>query len=395
MHNDFTLFLRKYPNGRKVFFYYAYDENGKRRGPWTTKCLKKTAARNYCHSLLKKGSLVRSEVKDLLFVDYAEGFWERDSVYVKYRDSRMDITDAYLINCRKMTSNQILPFFSGIPLRKITSKMINDWLLRFNERKTVRNGKAEIVRYKNTYANTVFGTLNIMLAEAVRRELISLNPCEKVLRLKNDRKKLEILTVDEVRRLFPEDYKLVWGKAEIAYMVNRLASITGMRFGEILGLRGENMFDNYLLVCGQYGKFGFKNTKTKKSRTIPLPPEMIVLLRSLMGKSDTGYVFSRDGGTNPVSQTPIRAAFHRALRRIGINEKEIKRRGLSIHSWRHFLNTELQRQGLTIQQVQSVTGHRSDRMTEWYSHPDARQISDVIRAQAVIAGTADAAVTGL
>jgi hypothetical protein len=42
MWNDFTLFLREYPNGKKVFFYYAYDGNGDRRGPWTTKCLKKT-----------------------------------------------------------------------------------------------------------------------------------------------------------------------------------------------------------------------------------------------------------------------------------------------------------------------------------------------------------------
>jgi len=36
--------------------------------------------------------------------------------------------------------------------------------------------------------------------------------------------------------------------------------------------------------------------------------------------------------------------------------------------------------------VQSVTGHKSDRMTEWYSHPDARQLDTVIEAQAVIAG---------
>jgi hypothetical protein len=32
MHNDFTLFLRTYPNGQKVFHYLAYDEDGIRRG---------------------------------------------------------------------------------------------------------------------------------------------------------------------------------------------------------------------------------------------------------------------------------------------------------------------------------------------------------------------------
>jgi integrase len=65
-------------------------------------------------------------------------------------------------------------------------------------------------------------------------------------------------------------------------------------------------------------------------------------------------------------------------------EEEIKSRGLTLHSWRHFLNTELQRQGLTIQQVQSVTGHKSERMTEWYNHLDPMNIPHVTKAQAAI-----------
>jgi hypothetical protein len=51
MHNDFTLFLRKYPNGKEVYFYYVRDENGVRQGPWTAKSKSKTEARNYCVSL--------------------------------------------------------------------------------------------------------------------------------------------------------------------------------------------------------------------------------------------------------------------------------------------------------------------------------------------------------
>jgi hypothetical protein len=34
MHNDYTLFTRKVPSGKHVV-YYAYDEDGKRLGPWT------------------------------------------------------------------------------------------------------------------------------------------------------------------------------------------------------------------------------------------------------------------------------------------------------------------------------------------------------------------------
>jgi integrase len=387
MRNDFTLFLREIPGGSKVFYYYAYDKDGLRRGPWTTKCVKRTAARNYCHALLKKGSLIPDRKKAVTFGEYAEGFWERWSEYIKRQESRRDITDTYISNCKKYVANQLLPFFADTPLGKFTEKGINDWLLGFKDRKVIKDGQEEIVHYQNTYANSVFGTLNVMLAEAVRRELIPSNPCEKVMRLKNDRKKLEILTVQEVQKLFPKNYKSVWGDKEIPYIANRLASFTGMRIGEVLGMRGEFVFDDYLQVCGQYGEFGYKPyTKTKENRNIPLLPEMMGLLRKLMNKNGKGFVFSLDGGATPVTQTYIRRGFDRALKNIGIDEKEIKRRALSLHCWRHFLNTELQRQGLTIQQVQSVTGHRSNRMSEWYSHIDARQIADVAKAQEAISG---------
>ena len=75
---------------------------------------------------------------------------------------------------------------------------------------------------------------------------------------------------------------------------------------------------------------------------------------------------------------------NKALNKIGISKEEIKSRGLTLHSWRHFLNTELQRQGLTISQVQSVTGHKSERMTEWYNHPDPLNVPNVTKAQAAI-----------
>ena len=189
-----------------------------------------------------------------------------------------------------------------------------------------------------------------------------------------------------MQKLFPKNYKAVWGDKEIAYIANRLGSLTGMRIGEILGLRGEFVFDKHILVCGQYGEYGYCKTKTKTEHNIPLMPEMIMLLRKLMTKNGKGYVFSLNGGAVPVTQTYIRRAFTSALKKIGINEKEIKRRGISLHGWRHFVNTDLLSQGLTVEQVQSVTGHLSKDMTQRYSHIDPRKIEDVIKAQEVIYG---------
>jgi integrase len=321
------------------------------------------------------------------FGEFAAGFWERGSEYVKNQESRSDITDNYILNCQCLVNNQLLPFFADVPLDKITDKDVNKWLMGFKERKVEKDGKIEIVHYHNTYANTVFGTFKVMMGEAVRQGLIPANPCEKVKRLKNDRKEMKILTVEEVQKLFPKNYKTIWGDRVVAYAACRLASLTGMRIGEILGLRKEFVFDDYIYVCGQSGgREGYRpHTKTKENRNIPLIPEMIQLLREL--HNGKGFVFSLDGGVSPTTSSYVRDDFKKALKNIGINEAERKRRTITIHSWRHFLNTELLRQGMTVTQVQSVTGHKSQRMTELYNHPSEGQINDIIKAQSAIIGS--------
>jgi integrase len=202
---------------------------------------------------------------------------------------------------------------------------------------------------------------------------------------------MEIFNQTEVLKLFPAKYKAVWGDKDISYAANRLASITGMRIGEVLGLRGEFVFDNFILVCGQYGEFGYKPyTKTKEDRPIPLLPEMMALLHKLMKANGKGFVFSLDGGASPVCYSYIRRDFTRALEKIGIDENEASRRRLTLHSWRHFVNTDFLQQGMTLPQVQGVTGHKSAQTSGIYTHLDARQIADVIKAQQAIWGAKQA-----
>jgi len=386
MRNDFTMFKRAVPSGAKVVYYYAYDENGVRKGPWTTKCLNFTEARNYCHRLIRNGVLVPNKVKTMTFSEFANGFWELDSEFIRNERSRKDFNDSYVTISKQLSTVQIEPFFGKLALDKITCELVNKWLLGFKDRGKIDKKTGVIISgYKNSYANAAFRTLNVMMTEAVKRGLIQTNPCDKVERLKNNKKKIDILKIEEVRALFPKDYKTVWGDKEIAYAANLLASITGMRIGEVMGLRGEFVFDNYIAVCGQYGSDGYRDfTKTKVNRSIPLMPEMIALLRKLMIKNSNGYVFSLNGGAVPATCNYFAMELNKALNKIGISKEEIKNRGLTLHGWRHFLNNELQRQGLTISQVQSVTGHKSERMTEWYNHPDPMNVPNVTKAQAAI-----------
>ncbi len=58
VHNDFTLYFRVIPSGKRVVYFYAYDENGKRTQGRSTGQTNKTAARVVVNRLLKEGALL-------------------------------------------------------------------------------------------------------------------------------------------------------------------------------------------------------------------------------------------------------------------------------------------------------------------------------------------------
>jgi hypothetical protein len=61
IHSHFTLFMRKLPCGKRVVYYYAYDANDRRVGPWSTGEKTLTAARNRGEDLYRVGKLIPSK----------------------------------------------------------------------------------------------------------------------------------------------------------------------------------------------------------------------------------------------------------------------------------------------------------------------------------------------
>ncbi len=95
-------------------------------------------------------------------------------------------------------------------------------------------------------------------------------------------------------------------------------------------------------------------------------------------------MFSTDGGCKPICRKTVLIYLRKALVNIGINRAEIKERNLHIHAWRHFFNTEMLKGGMTKEQAQAITTHKSERMTERYTHFDplefvkAKEIQDAL-----------------
>jgi integrase len=260
-------------------------------------------------------------------------------------------------------------------LDAITPEAVDTWFDHMNKE-----------GYKNTTVNGYYGTLKTMVKFAAKKKVIPFDPLADFERLLNDRKNLEIISREEFRAIFVNDWRSVWDNDRIRCMANKLAALTGMRCSEVLGLTGEQVFDDHIFLCAQYDEYGYRETKTRVKHHIPVFKAVIQELRELMEINGTGYLFSLDGGVTPISRKHLYNGFIKALKKIGISREEIAERGLNLHAWRHFCNTELQRAGLSIPKVQAVTGHKSTRMTEWYTHFDPAAFGEVPKIQAQLLG---------
>jgi integrase len=215
----------------------------------------------------------------------------------------------------------------------------------------------------------------------VRRKVLRENPAEPIKKLAKNHRKIEILKINEVRELFPSRWEAVW-ENKYVYLANKLAAYSGMRIGEIMGLRGEFVFPDYLAVQGQINKEGvYAKTKTKVDRDIPITAGIYHDLKGLMAANGSGYVFSEDGGKSPMARSAIYNGMCAALEKIGISHDERIRRGLSFHAWRHFLITFLRMSDVSDKKAKEVAGHSSAFVNDQYTHLDAREFEDVRAVQ--------------
>jgi integrase len=326
--------------------------------------------------LLRDGHLVpdRSKVRVPLFREFAMDFWDWEkSEYLKLKRARRPIRESYANSAASAVKRFLIPAFGTKRLDLINELDVDSWLTSLTA-----DG------YTVNTANVALGIFNTMMKFALRKKLITTNPCDGVKCLEDSgKRKMQILTVDEVRQLFPSDWTSIW-QNEIAYLFNKLAACTGMRHGELLGLKGQYLEGNKISVCGQYyGKRYVDSTKTHKPRVVPVPEVLMDELQMLREQNNLGdgYIFSMDGGVTPVSRNITASHFKAALNRIGINGAEQKRRRLCIHSWRHFLNTLLLSRDVNVQKTQEVTGHTSEAMTNHYKHFEGMEFPEVRNVQ--------------
>lgn len=220
-----------------------------------------------------------------------------------------------------------------------------------------------------SYMDKMRVMMNELFKAAIDNDLCAKNPMTRVKVPRIREQPREAFSMEEVKLIlrFAMDYE----PRRIAVAVATLL-LTGLRRGELLGLKWSDISDNTLTVNrGVYLSFGKPRVdehqaKTASSlRTIPIMPELAYLLRTLPKCGE--YIFAtHDGGLlHPRNFNRDYNAFFKRLHEV---EPSIRR--FSPHCCRHTYATLLLASGGDIRVIQRLLGHSDITTTARYAHPD-------------------------
>lgn len=205
--------------------------------------------------------------------------------------------------------------------------------------------------------------LSAMLECAVKLEIIQTNPAKNISLPQKHEQVMHIVDRDKFKAFFDEAEKHEEGNAY------KFLLLTGLRIGELSGLKWADVCGNTLTVSRQMYRDGtLHETKSGKSRNIVLTEEAMRILqeqriqqaetRPAMGWKDTpqaqDLIFRRADGS------PCIHHYFDSIRGIG---QAIGISGLHPHDLRHSYAVAALRAGIDIKTVQNNLGHSSAAMT--------------------------------
>ncbi|GHV04817.1 hypothetical protein FACS189485_10890 [Spirochaetia bacterium] len=253
------------------------------------------------------------------FAEFLEEFWDYTvSPYIREK-----LAHGHSIGKRHCYENMSRfnrywePAFKGRTLDSITRQDLKDFSLELADK-----GLAPAT------INKIMAVGTTTLVWAYREGLIPENPTEGLISFSGEVKKRGVLTPLEVQALFAHPWK-----DERAYVGNLLSCTTGLRIGEVLAIKQEDIEKYTLNVRHSWSIHdGLKCPKNGESRRVPLLPEVRGKLLALAESNPygpDGFIFYGMFENKPVIPHLLLDGLQHTLKEIGINAKE---RGIVFHS---------------------------------------------------------------
>lgn len=366
-------------NRFRYYIQFRNPETGSYMTAVSSGASSKGEAQNWADDQIKAGKIILTDKKNILFDAFTKDFWDWDkSTYVRGKLARgQQIGRTHVKTCAGYIDRHVLPVFKGRTLSSIKPVDIENWLLDMKKRG----------EHKTKSINLFYMALKTIFKEAHRMGYISTDPTISIKPFAEDKFHRGILTKTEMLKLFSvENFSAAWKQNHKLYAANLLAASTGMREGEIRGLRIGDIHDGYIDIQHAWEQgFGLKGAKWDSNRMVTVPASVMKIVTSLIDISPYGntddFVFYGECREKPLHSRAFINSLYNALAEIGIDENARKARLISFHSWRHFFNSVM-RGHVPDEKLRLMTGHRTEEMTEHYTHPleedykEAKKVQD-------------------
>jgi len=312
-------------------YYVSYAFRGKRyrRKVGRSKKLAETVLRKIEADIINRKYDLRLDRKGMTFNQLAE-YWLENYSKVQNSDSTHEKN-------RERLEKHLKPFFGKTDLRHITPKVIDEYVSV--KRKEV----------KPATVNRTLAILSKMFNDALRWEVMESNPMKKVSKLHEEEVGFDHWTEEEAR-------KFLESSRDDVYPIFCCALNTGMRIGEIFGLKWDAVNLKERIITVERSRLG--STKTKRIRHVYMNEALYPVVRDLEKKREGEYVFGDKRGE---MRKDIRGSFEAAIRKSGV-------RRIRIHDLRHTFASHFMMKGGNILTLQKILGHSTLAMTLRYAH---------------------------
>ncbi len=218
----------------------------------------------------------------------------------------------------------------------------------------------------------------VALGWAFREGYISVNPAEKLTTFVGKVSGRGILSDIETGRLFEQHWK-----DERSYVGNLVAATCGLRAGEVLALRIEDIGLDRLFIRHSWSSLdGLKAPKNGEQRQVPLLPDVRERILCLAQKNpwEDHYIFYSTKENQPMDQKFLIKGLFEVLKNIGISDEERQERNIVFHSWRHRYAAKMA-DFVDERSLGLATGHKTLAMVEHYAaHANEKHFRAVMEA---------------
>lgn len=311
-----------------------------------------------------RGAWLNEDLGRQTFGNYARA-WLRDHPRMgpRYRET-----------CERNLRLHLAPLHD-VPLRALTPAVVREW------HASAMRGRGGRVSIQQTYR-----FLRAVMNTAVRDGAIVKNPCQIAGAGTDRAKERPVASPAEVVALV----EAITPRYRAAVL---LAAWCGLRRGEVLGLRREDVDlvagmvmvrRNRVELLETAAAFDADPKTDAGKRTVTVPPHVIPVLAEHMATwagRDRAFV-GRDG--RPMRGDAVRQAFDRARRKAGMP-------GFRFHDLRHTGQTMAAATGATIKDLMRRLGHASPAASYRYLHAVDGRDAEIASALSELASHGDAA----